>query len=341
MTPARLLLAWSILRLRHPLIASQIIMTKPLPPQQSSSTAAKPTLAELDEHYRSASFVLDPPRSPAHALTESVKSLTLAVDKKKYPRVKSEDLVWDFNNGPRSLSSDELMALRVYRADTTASSSSSSSPSDKKTHAISNTNDRGEKREQYILFLTQVHCVLDGISTFVLGNEFFTLIGGEAASSSIPTTASTSSSSSGKKKDIVPRTEAQLHALLRAEWALRYGAASPLRRNADADNAAAGPSTSPSSKRGYGFMPPSLESRIPPFADPKLAIEDFERDQAQFQVCFIFFSLGFASLIQLCAWTFIHIYAPFPLLETVPFLCRLLRFLCCFDFSLRSLTLTR
>lgn len=282
MTPSRLLLAWSIIRLRHPLIASRVVMTKPLPSSSSSSASIpKPTPAQLDEHYRSAAFVLDPPNSPAEALTASVKSLTLALDPKtpEGRKRRSEDLMWEYNNGPRSLSADEMVALRIYRAETPVSSSSNSNSNGRVEEG------EEEKREQYILFLPTIHAAMDGIATFSMGDEFFALVGGASA---ISPSSSSSSSSSSPNTQHVPRSESQLHALLRAEWALRYGAGSPLRHpQAPNANTNASANGTPPSTRGYGFIPASLEARVAPFEDQKLAMDDFEMDQAKFQVrCF-------------------------------------------------------
>lgn len=184
MTPSRLLLAWTILRLRNPLVASRIVMTKPRPQVGAS-------VSELEEYYRSASYTLDPPSSPADALTQSLNSLTLAHI--NYPRRRSEDLCWEYNNGPRTLSSEQLFTLQFHRALSKNSRGSTSSSSARyPTSGTSSAADVGsEKREQYIVILSEAHCVMDGLATYMLSNELFELMGGvSAAASSAPSSGS-------------------------------------------------------------------------------------------------------------------------------------------------------
>ena len=278
MTPSRVLLAWSIIRLRHPLIASRIVMTKPTPPPNSPRSV-------LENYYRSASYVLDTPQCPEEAISSSVQSLTMRHTGAYAQYKRSEDLVWEHNNNNRMLSSDELVQLLVYRCKSTHSDSESDSNTSIPAAAGI------EKRQQYVIAIGAVHCVLDGISTFMLGDELFALLGGNA-------TAATSEETRHCSTGAVPRTEAQLHALLRTEWVLRYGTASPLRNPLTSIYPKQQqPASSSSSSRSEplapsgtvsGFLPASAESRVPPPQNPYTAMKDFEKHQASFQVRFAF-----------------------------------------------------
>lgn len=270
MSPARLLLAWSILRLRHPLIACRISMTAPVPPRGASQ-------ATLEAYYRSASFILDSPRSPTEALNGALNSLTLQHGRHS-SRKRSEDYVWEYNNGPRTLSPQKLVTFHFARA--------TSSRSD----AGVDTAGGGEKRQQYLLFTSQLHTVLDGISTFMLLDEMFSLIGGNSPISSSSTlTAQSVGRGSQESPNVVPRTEAQLRALHHAEWALRYGAASPIHNFLAPPSSSSQASLEPSSSSWpqSGFIPASFEARVAPLAEDaaKHAERDFATDQARLEVC--------------------------------------------------------
>ncbi|KAF8317103.1 hypothetical protein DL93DRAFT_2165762 [Clavulina sp. PMI_390] len=287
MTPSRLLLAWSILRLRHPLIGSRISHLSPQPPlssnplSKSSSPFSSAKKAELDAYYCSAAFVLDPPSSPEAALEQSWSTLDARVTEND--KMKSEDLLWDFYNGPRILSAEKVVVLTVVKSDTQGqdeaiTASAATSASNRQSHpSQSRTRASGIKREQYIMHVALLHCAIDGLATFTIYDELLQLIG---ASSAVPSTSSPSlrrhNQAAAAKRPIdpashVPRTEAQLRALLRAEWALRYGPASPLRQ------------TRKGEWNGFAFMPASFEARLPPFTDRKAAINDFEQDQAKYE----------------------------------------------------------
>ncbi|KAF8317108.1 hypothetical protein DL93DRAFT_2154399 [Clavulina sp. PMI_390] len=273
MTTSRLHLAWSILRLRHPLLSCHISHLKSKPPM--SSDPASPTKKSLlDEYYRSAAFVLDPPRSPKEALEQSRGSLDLRLA--EHEKIKSEDLLWDLYNGPRVLSTEELAVLTIVKSDVEGQGTRSATSGKQGLRLNSRTQTGGLNREQYVMALSATHCIMDGLSTFLVWDEFFQLVG---ASSAVPSPSSSPHTSSRQRagaqevdpSEHVARTESQLRALLHSEWALRYGAGSPLRQ------AQAG------GWNGFAFMPASLESRMAPFANRTAAVDDFEQDQGKFQ----------------------------------------------------------
>lgn len=279
-------------------------MTKPRPEPGAS-------VSELEAHYRSASYALDPPSSPADALTQSLDSLTL--NHINSPRRRSEDLCWEYNNGPRTLSSEHLVTLQFYRAlsknqPASTTSSSSAHHSSMTTGTGTNTGaESGEKREQYIVILAEAHCVLDGLATFMLSNELFELMGGASAISTYNGyTAPSSGYASGSSEFVgkthgkasQPRSEAQLRALLRSEWALRYGPASALRAVAGSVPSPRSGTPAPSLSSGglaSGHLPASFEERVAPEHDPMSARDDFVAEQARFLVscCFLLTCLGY------------------------------------------------
>ncbi|KAF8317107.1 hypothetical protein DL93DRAFT_2095866 [Clavulina sp. PMI_390] len=280
MTPYRLLLAWSILRLRHPLIGSRISHLKPKPPL-SPNPLSKPSpfsttkKAGLDAYYRSAAFVLDPPTSPEAALEQSRSTLDARVAEQE--KMRSEDLLWEFSNGPRILSVEKLMVLTIVKSDTEGQETNADGsapagtvnsgkprPSQNRAHARY----PRVKREQYVMQIALMHCAIDGVAAFIICEELLELIGGSSATPSHTQAARKQPIDPAKH---IPRTEAQLRAVLRAEWDLRYGAASPLRQARKGQ------------WNGFAFMPASFEARVPLFVDQKAAIEDFQRDQSRYE----------------------------------------------------------
>ncbi|KAF8317106.1 hypothetical protein DL93DRAFT_2226469 [Clavulina sp. PMI_390] len=274
MTASRLLLAWSILRLRHPLISSRISHLKPKPPLHQNQPISSAKKAELDEYYRSAAFILDPPSSPEVALEQSQSTLDARLA--EHEKMKSEDLLWDFYNGPRILSSEKLVAVTVVKSDTQGQEAIAGPASETatKSYRQTRTRDPGSKREQYVVHFSLMHGAVDGLTMFVLFDELLQILG--ASSSAIPSSPALSNQQTATIQAVnpalhVPRTEAQLRLLLCAEWALRYGTTSSLHQMRKGE------------WNGFAFMPASFEARTPPFADRKAAVDDFEQDQAKFE----------------------------------------------------------
>ncbi|CAK5276733.1 unnamed protein product [Mycena citricolor] len=89
MSPRRVHIAWTITRLRYTLLSCRVEM----PPGR----------------YDQAEFVYTPPPSPSSALHEATSSLRIRDD------IRGHQLIADFLNGPRTLSSDCLARLDLVR----------------------------------------------------------------------------------------------------------------------------------------------------------------------------------------------------------------------------------
>lgn len=131
-TPHRLSLAWAILRLRHPLLASQIHMTP--------------------GSYDDARFVYSPPSTPQQAVLQAQDTFDVLTDGSV------DDLVDDYLNGPRFLSTDRLSYI----------------------HLAARVDDTSLVRE-YNLLMYIAHVVCDGYSAHGICNSLFVLLGSSHA----------------------------------------------------------------------------------------------------------------------------------------------------------------
>lgn len=269
-TPLRVLFAWSIIRLRHPLLGARVEFALPHP-SSDSNDGSKPTLADYEAYYRSASFVIDTPFNPESVLRATEESGTLDVSDLEpvssggRTKRRLQDLVWDYSNGPRWLSPDRLAGMKISRAESSSSSSASISA---QPHSSS---DSPEGRDTFIMFFSAIHCIMDGIGTFVLGNEMFELLAGSGRGSRSPSGSS------------IPRTDAELRALLDLEWSKRYGKGGALSAIVKSKSGAVSQSSEPES----GLLTLPFESRVPAIRSPeeaKAAREDYEADQRRFVV---------------------------------------------------------
>ncbi|KAF5368480.1 hypothetical protein D9758_002233 [Tetrapyrgos nigripes] len=140
MDPQCVALVWSILRIRHPLLASQVEM----------------------HSYDDIRFVYTPPRSPEEAL----KLAESNIDYRTQPK---DELLDSYLNGQRTLSSSRLSYLIVSnpeKAGVTMNGDSST------LLGSSNT----DVSREYDLMICATHFLGDGMALHAFANEFFSLL---------------------------------------------------------------------------------------------------------------------------------------------------------------------
>jgi hypothetical protein len=141
---ARVLIVWAILRIRHPLLASKVIM----------------------QDYEDVKFVFTPPRSPEDALVNAGCNL-------EYRNSTKDELIDSYLNGARTLSNDRLSYLIVSQGGTSLPSPPitprSTSPSNEREYPLYN----------HDIMICAAHFLGDGMALHQFANDFFGLLGGD------------------------------------------------------------------------------------------------------------------------------------------------------------------
>lgn len=141
---ARVRLVWAILRIRHPLLASKVLM----------------------QGYDDVRFVFTPPQSPEDALVNADYNL-------EYRSSTKDELIDSYLNGSRTLSSDRLSYLIVSQGGTSLPSPPltprSTSPFD----------ERESPSYSHDIMICAAHFLGDGMALHQFANDFFGLLGGE------------------------------------------------------------------------------------------------------------------------------------------------------------------
>jgi len=142
---------WAILRMRHPLLASEVVM----------------------RDYDDVRFVFHPPASPEDAVTEAESQL-------EYRHQSKDDLIDSYLNGPRTLSNERLSYLIVSltpaqdaQLPTPPSTPQTSAgvPAELPEHL------GGDRAFNYELLICAAHFIGDGMALHQFANDFFGLLG--------------------------------------------------------------------------------------------------------------------------------------------------------------------
>ncbi|KAG1757180.1 hypothetical protein EDB19DRAFT_1656229 [Suillus lakei] len=140
---ARVSMVWAILRIRHPLLASKVVM----------------------HGYDDVRFVFTPPQSPADALVDADRNL-------EYRTAIKDDLIDSYLNGARTLSNDRLSYLVV--------SQGTSLPSPPLTpRSTSPFDERESPSYNHDLMICAAHFLGDGMALHQFANDLFGLLGGD------------------------------------------------------------------------------------------------------------------------------------------------------------------
>ncbi|KAG1904712.1 uncharacterized protein F5891DRAFT_1012458 [Suillus fuscotomentosus] len=141
---ARVLTVWAILRIRHPLLASKVVM----------------------QDYDDVRFVFNPPQSPEDALVDADSNL-------EYRSSTKDELIDSYLNGARTLSNDRLSYLVVSQGGTSLPSPPltprSTSPFDEPEYPSYN----------HDIMICAAHFLGDGMALHQFANDFFGLLGGD------------------------------------------------------------------------------------------------------------------------------------------------------------------
>ncbi|KAI9512519.1 hypothetical protein F5148DRAFT_973486 [Russula earlei] len=147
---------WAILRMRHPLLASRVVMRT----------------------YDDVRFVFRPPASPEDALADAESQL-------EYRHQSKDELIESYLNGPRTLSNERLSYLIVSHAPSVHGQlptppSTPGNPADESTVSTEGLAS-GNRVFDYELFICAAHFIGDGMALHQFGNDFFCLVGGASS----------------------------------------------------------------------------------------------------------------------------------------------------------------
>ncbi|KAG1885501.1 hypothetical protein F4604DRAFT_1615682 [Suillus subluteus] len=141
---ARVRMVWAILRIRHPLLASKVVM----------------------QGYDDVKFVFTPPQSPEYALVDADCNL-------EYRTSTKDELIDSYLNGTRTLSNDRLSYLIVSQGGT-------SLPSPPITpRSTSPINERESPSYNHDIMICAAHFLGDGMALHQFANDLFGLLGGD------------------------------------------------------------------------------------------------------------------------------------------------------------------
>lgn len=149
MVRGRVRAAWAILRMRHPLLASRVVM----------------------QGYDDVRFVYSPPLSPEQALAEAGNQL-------EYRHQTKDDLIESYLNGPRTLSNERLSYLVVSQTPAKLLTP----PSTPRISEVSPVRPPERLTDDdiatdYELFICAAHSIGDGMALHQFANDFFGLLG--------------------------------------------------------------------------------------------------------------------------------------------------------------------
>ncbi|KAI0309592.1 hypothetical protein OF83DRAFT_1071827 [Amylostereum chailletii] len=144
----RVCAVWSIMRMRHPLLASQVVM----------------------RGYEDVRFVYSPPLSPEDALSEADRHL-------EFKYASKDDLIDSYLNGPRTLSSERLSWLIISRTPTTIESLPSPPLTPTDIEAPDQEAIPTERSHNYEFFICAAHTIGDGMALHAFANDFFGILG--------------------------------------------------------------------------------------------------------------------------------------------------------------------
>lgn len=299
MTPERILIAWTILRIRHPLLAARVELDSSLLPTfDSMNSPAGPKQIPknaLEAYYRSASFVLEVSQTATDALQRTKDSGSLDVRCLSIPsassafaesnnisqqqgqdrtlrQTSSAALVNEFINGPPLLSAECLAGLVVTPSpmlkdpvlgllDTLGLKQDPVATR----HGFVAGHDREENAIKYTCLVSTAHCAISGLPVLLLIDELFELLGGSGICEPAQDGPSRNTTMRG------PRSMEELHTLLEIECAVRW--------NRDHQSS--------SHSLSAGGIPPSLEDRIHASVRRDIGEEvrqDFESDKSRWIV---------------------------------------------------------
>ncbi|KAG0707461.1 hypothetical protein DFH29DRAFT_844493 [Suillus ampliporus] len=149
---ARVRMVWAILRIRHPLLASKVVM----------------------HDYDDVKFVFTPPQSPEDALVDADRNLEYRISTK-------DELIDSYLNGTRTLSNDRVSYLVVSQGGT-------SLPSPPLTPRSTPSFDEPESPSyNHDLMICAAHFLGDGMALHQFANDFFGLLGGDKTISDLET----------------------------------------------------------------------------------------------------------------------------------------------------------
>ncbi|KAH7927276.1 hypothetical protein BV22DRAFT_295710 [Leucogyrophana mollusca] len=150
---ARVRMVWAILRVRHPLLASQVVM----------------------HDYNDVRFEFIPPQSPEDALINADHNL-------EYKSTSKDDLIDSYLNGPRTLSNERLSYLIVsQRGSTLPSPPLTPRPSSPLPHK------QETPSQNHDLLICAAHFLGDGMALHQFANDFFGLLGSEKTQGELET----------------------------------------------------------------------------------------------------------------------------------------------------------
>lgn len=153
-TPARIRTVWAILRLKHPLLASQVQM----------------------HDYADIRFVYHAPRSPEDASKQAGKTI-------EYRSQSKDELIDSYLNGDRILSNDCASYLIL-----SGQTSSSLTPPITPNHPAKESTDEQSIEQNYDILICAAHYIGDGMALHQFAHDFFTLLGSETSESELEVT---------------------------------------------------------------------------------------------------------------------------------------------------------
>ncbi|KAH7916416.1 hypothetical protein BJ138DRAFT_1121796 [Hygrophoropsis aurantiaca] len=144
---ARVRVVWAILRIRHPLLASKVIM----------------------HDYDDVRFVFTPPQSPEDALINADYNL-------EYKLASKDELIDNYLNGPRTLSNDRLSYLVVVQRGSLLPSPPLTPPP---SPILSESYKPEVSLQNHDLLICAAHFLGDGMALHQFASDFFGLLGSE------------------------------------------------------------------------------------------------------------------------------------------------------------------
>ncbi|KAF8591917.1 hypothetical protein K439DRAFT_1643902 [Ramaria rubella] len=221
----RVALAWAILRGRHPLLASRVLMQP--------------------GKYDDVRFDYTPPPSPQHALKDAQDALRTAHSPK-------DALIDSYLNGPRTLSNDRVSLLILsspHYAPLTPPASPLAGPQVAPPHSPPSPDFTPDPEREFDLLICAAHFLGDGMALHAFANDFFSLLAAPAAGS--PPDANGKGPGT-ENENGAPLSDTMLHALLEREWHDRWG-----------DTTQTTPTHTLNADAAL-ILPAPLESRLPP-----------------------------------------------------------------------------
>ncbi|KAI0308149.1 hypothetical protein B0F90DRAFT_124131 [Multifurca ochricompacta] len=177
----RVCAVWAIMRMRHPLLASKIVMrdyddVRFVYVPSRVETNADPIMPRIPYSLRRTANRFHPPPSPEEALAEAGSQL-------EYRQQSKDDLIESYLNGPRTLSNERLFYLVVSRTpvlDTqlptppTTPRTFNGPPVEILEHLTGS-----DDSVNYELLICAAHSIGDGMALHQFANDFYSLLGSD------------------------------------------------------------------------------------------------------------------------------------------------------------------